>query len=93
YAFSSYETNKLDNRVKITNLPEVCTISIYDLNGTRIRQFKKGDPTTSLDWDLKNDKGIPIASGVYILHIEVPGIGERILKWFGVMRPVDLDNF
>ena len=93
YAFSSYETGKLDNRVKITNLPEVCTVSIYDLNGTRIRQFKKGDPTTSLDWDLKNDKGIPIASGVYILHIEVPGIGERILKWFGVMRPVDLDNF
>ena len=26
YAFSQYETSKLDNRVKITNLPEVCTI-------------------------------------------------------------------
>jgi hypothetical protein len=93
YAFSSYETNKLDNRVKITNLPEVCTISIYDLNGTRIRQFKKGDPTTSLDWDLKNDQNIPIASGTYIIHIEVPGVGEKILKWFGVMRPIDLDSF
>jgi hypothetical protein len=93
YAFSSYEINKLDNRVKITNLPEICTISIYDLNGTRIRQFKKGDPTTSLDWDLKNDKNIPIASGTYIIHIDVPNIGEKILKWFGVMRPIDLDNF
>ena len=93
YAFSSYETGKLDNRVKITNLPEVCTISIYDLNGTRIRQFKKGDPTTYLDWDLKNDQNIPIASGVYIVHIEVPNIGEKVLKWFGVMRPIDLDNF
>jgi hypothetical protein len=93
YAFSSYETGKLDNRVKITNLPEVCTISIYDLNGTRIRQFKKGDPTTYLDWDLKNDQNIPIASGVYIIHIDVPNIGEKVLKWFGVMRPIDLDNF
>jgi hypothetical protein len=93
YAFSSYETNKLDNRVKITNLPAVCTVSIYDLNGTRIRQFKKGDPSTSLDWDLKNDQNIPIASGTYIIHIEVPGIGEKILKWFGVMRPIDLDSF
>jgi hypothetical protein len=93
YAFSTYEQNKLDNRVKLTNLPALCTISIYDLNGTRIRQFKKGDPTTSLDWDLKNDKNIPIASGTYIIHIEVPNVGEKVLKWFGVMRPVDLDNF
>jgi len=93
YAFSSYETGKLDNRIKITNLPYVCTVTIYDLNGTRIRQFKKGDPTTYLDWDLKNDKNIPIASGAYIIHVEVPGIGEKILKWFGVMRPIDLDSF
>jgi len=93
YAFSLYETSKLDNRVKITNLPEECTVTIYDMNGTRIRQFKKADPLTSIDWDLKNSKNIPIASGTYIIHIEVPGAGEKVLKWFGVMRPVDLDNF
>lgn len=93
YAFSAYETSKLDNRVKIVNLPEICTISIYDLNGTLIRQFKKGDPTSSLDWDLKNHRNIPIASGTYIIHVNVPDVGEKVLKWFGVMRPIDLDNF
>ncbi len=93
YAFSSYETNKLDNRIKITNLPEQCSISIYDLNGVLIRQFQKGDPVTSLDWDLKNSKGIPIASGTYIIHIVVPEVGEKVLKWFGIMRSVDLDSF
>ncbi len=93
YAFSLYETSKLDNRVKITNLPEECVVTIYDMNGTMIRQFKKADPLTSLDWDLKNGKNIPIASGTYIIHVNVPGVGEKILKWFGVMRPVDLDNF
>jgi hypothetical protein len=93
YAFSEYEANKLDNRVKITNLPEKCVVSIYDMNGTLIRQYKKVDPTTSLDWDLKNFKNIPISSGTYIIHIDVPDVGEKILKWFGVMRPVDLDNF
>jgi hypothetical protein len=30
---------------------------------------------------------------VYIIHIDVPNIGEKVLKWFGVMRPIDLDNF
>jgi hypothetical protein len=93
YAFSSYEINKLDNRIKITNLPQNCTINIYDLSGNRVRAFKKGDPATSLDWDLKNEKNIPIASGVYIIHVVVPDVGEKVLKWFGVMRPVDLDNF
>jgi hypothetical protein len=93
YAFSSYEINKLDNRVKITNIPDECTITIYDLNGTVIRQFKKADPTTSLDWDLKNWKGIPIAGGTYIIHINIPNVGEKVLKWFGVMRPIDLDSF
>jgi hypothetical protein len=93
YAFSGYETSKLDNRIKITNLPEVCTVSIYNLSGTLVRQFSKADPLTSLDWDLKNERNVPIAGGVYIIHIDVPGVGEKILKWFGVMRPTDLDNF
>ena len=93
YAFSSYETNQLDNRVKVTNLPDICTVTIYDLNGNRIRQFKKADKITSIDWDLKNERNIPIASGTYIIHVDVPGIGETILKWFGIMRPVDLNNF
>jgi hypothetical protein len=93
YAFSTYETSKLDNRVKITNLPRVCTVSIFDMNGTLIRQFKKGDDLTSLDWDLKNFRNVPIASGTYIIHVDVPGAGEKVLKWFGVMRPIDLQNF
>ena len=93
YAYSKYETSKLDNRVKITNLPEECTIRIYNLSGTLVRQYHKADPLTFQDWDLKNNKNVPIAGGVYIIHIDVPDIGQKVLKWFGVMRPVDLDNF
>ena len=94
YAYSSYETDRLDNRVKVINLPETCTISIYSVNGTLIRQFSKDDPTqTWIDWDLKNHAFVPIASGVYIVHIEAPEIGEIVLKWFGALRPTDLDSF
>lgn len=93
YAYSEYETSQLDNRVKITNLPEECTISIYNVNGTLMKKFNKADPMTSLDWDLKNTANIPVASGVYLIHIKVPDVGERVLKWFGVMKPVDLNTF
>ena len=92
YAYSDYETNKLDNRIKITNLPEKCTISIYNVNGTLMRRYVKASSITSLDWDLKNSAGIPVAGGVYLIHIEIPNVGETVIKWFGVARPTDLNG-
>jgi len=93
YAANDYETDKLDTRVKIVNLPENCVISIYSLSGALVRRYEKGDQSTSLAWDLKNFAGIPVASGLYIVHIKADGIGERIIKWYGVMRAVNLDTF
>jgi flagellar hook assembly protein FlgD len=93
YAYSNYEFNRLDNVVKIVNLPEQCNVNIYNINGTLIKTFKKDNPITSVDWNLENNSGIPIASGMYLIHIVVPGIGERVLKWHGVVRQVDLDSF
>ena len=92
YAFSEYERNKLDNRVKITNLPEQCQIRIYSSNGKLIRRIKKDSPQTFQDWDLTNHAGIPVASGIYLIHVEVPNVGERVLKAFIAMRMVDLQN-
>jgi len=92
YAFSEYERNRLDVKVKITNLPEVCTVKIYSVNGKLIRTFKKDSPVTSLDWDLNNNKGIPIASGVYLIHVDVPNVGEVVVKFFGGVRQTDLQG-
>jgi len=91
-AFSEYERNKLDNRVKITNLPEICTITIYNTQGKLIRRFKKESPITYQDWTLTNHQNIPVSSGIYLIHVEIPGIGERVLKAFIAMRMVDLEN-
>jgi hypothetical protein len=93
YAFSAYETGQLDNRIKITNLPKTCKINIYTTGGILVRTFSKDSEKTSLDWDLKNQSNITISSGVYIIHVQADGIGEKVVKWFGVMRPIDLDSF
>ncbi len=109
YAYDDYERDQLDNRVKITNLPLKCTVTIFNVNGTLIRQFnvdKSGiieprsstaglntDSKTSIDWDLKNFAGIPISGGVYLVHVKAEGLGEITLKWFGILRPVDLNSF
>jgi len=92
YAYSKYETNQLDNRIKIVNLPQKCKVTIYSTNGNMIRQFNKDETKTSIDWDLKNFAGIPIAGGVYIIHVKTDQ-GEKVIKWFGSLRPVDLNAF
>lgn len=43
----------------------------------------------ALEWDLKNFRGIPVAGGVYLIHVDAPGVGERTLKFFGVQRQFD----
>ncbi len=93
YGYSEYETSAVDNRVRIINLPKKCTISIYNVSGTLIRRYKKDSEQTYQDWDLKNEYGITVASGVYIIHIDAPGIGEKVLKWFGALRPMDLIGY
>ncbi len=114
YAYADgpgYERNQIDTRVKITNIPLKCVVTIYNISGTLIRQYNvdkssisnptsstKGvdtDPRTSIDWDLKNFAGIPIAGGIYLIHVKETGgrYGERVVKWFGAMRPIDINTF
>lgn len=107
YAFANYERSQIDTRVRITNLPSVCKVSIFTLNGTLIRRYNRNAPSdnssgstvgeintnTSLDWDLKNTKGIPVASGLYIINVDAPNLGSVTIKFFCVMRPTDLDTY
>ena len=84
--------------------PQGCLIRIYTVDGTLVRtigptavsrEVSSGHyaESTTVDWDLHNQTGIPISGGMYLIHVSVPGIGERVIKWFGTMRPVDLNSF
>jgi hypothetical protein len=105
YGFSSYEDSQFETNVKITNLPARATVTIYTLDGKFIRQYDRDETPTmlrgdsrpvgsrqispALEWDLRNFKGIPVAGGVYLIHVDAPGLGERTLKFFGVQRQFD----
>ena len=49
--------------------------------------------STSVSWDLTNSAGVPIASGVYLFHVDAPGIGQTTIKWFGAVRPDNITNY
>ena len=94
YAYDSYEGNALTNKVKITNLPQKCVVSIYTMSGTKVRQFRKDNDSPNIDWDLTNFANTPVASGFYLIHIkDLTSGSERVIKFFGAMRQVDLNTF
>ena len=109
YAISSYEQSKFENTIKITNLPARAILRIFTLDGTLVRQLevdnsglvggtsisgRNGTTENVIKWEMKNSKNIPVASGLYLFNVEAPDYGEsRTLKWFGVIRPIDLETF
>jgi len=106
YAYSAYEQSQFENIVKVTNLPPRAVVTIFTLDGRFIQQFNRDAMTSSnvglnpalaesqitpdIEWNLTNNKGVPVASGTYIFHISAPELGvEKSIKWFGVNRRFD----
>jgi hypothetical protein len=93
YAHSAYELSQLNRIVKFINLPETATIKIYNLAGDLVQTLQKTDPNSSvLEWDLLTVNRLPVASGVYVYHIEVPGAGSTNGKMVIFMEKERLSN-
>jgi hypothetical protein len=87
YGGHGQETTFSERFISFSHLPAECTIRIYTLAGTPVRMLHHVSTTNSFErWDLKNEGLIAVASGIYIAHIEAPGIGTKILK-FSIIVP------
>lgn len=81
YGYHNGEMDAYSRWVQFTYLPETCTVRIFDLAGQLVRILDKDSPDDPfLRWDLKNEYDLPVASGVYVYHVEIPGMGEKIGK-------------
>jgi hypothetical protein len=90
---SDYEVSGLEDVVRFTNMPQRATIRIFTLAGTLIKMILKDGPSTSVDWDLRTDEGLPIGSGMYLIHIEVPDVGDRVIKFGAVKKRPHIELF
>ena len=81
YGFNSRELTRSQKYVTFSHLPAQATIRIFDLAGKQVRVINKNDPGQFINWDLNNQNSYPVASGVYVVYIDMPGIGAtKILK-------------
>jgi hypothetical protein len=74
----STSTRRGDTRLQFRNLPPRCTIRIYTLVGELVDTIVKDDRNSYADWQLLSYEGNRLAYGVYIYHVEVPGVGQKI---------------
>ncbi len=91
---SDYEVSQLTNEVRFTNMPDVATIRVFTLNGTLIKTIEKNSPgIATISWDMVTEYNLPIASGLYLIHITVPDVGETVLKFAVVKKRIQLNTY
>ena len=79
YGTHEVESSRADKYVSFNHLPMEATIDIYSLGGVFVRSIDKNDAGQFLQWDLKNQYGYPVASGMYVARVTSGG-EEKILK-------------
>lgn len=93
FGFSLKETNKYTKFVTFTHLPAKATLNILNLAGVRVRQLVKTDASQFITWDLKNESGLPVASGMYVVQVDMGSLGTKILKLAIIQEVQQLDKY
>jgi hypothetical protein len=101
WAHNPGERDGVNHFIRFTNLPgSGVKIRIFTLAADLIKVIddseRSKDGTLDLqyaNWDLRNDAGIPVASGIYIIHFEVEGVGNVVRKAAIIMAEERLKVF
>ncbi len=80
---NTFSTGRGPREIQFRKLPDDCTIRIFTINGELV---KKIDHHTTIDngsesWDLLTKDNLSASYGVYIYHVEAPGVGEHVGKF------------
>ncbi len=95
YGINTEEINKYNRFVTFNHIPDgTVKVRIFNLAGVLVRTMDKEDEGQFMRWDLANEDGLPVASGLYIAYIDMPDLGTtKILKLAIVQEQQVLDRF
>jgi hypothetical protein len=98
YGFNRAETSKLTRFITFNHMPHKAEIRIFNLAGALVRALVKDDASQYFTWDLNNTNGLPVASGIYIAHMQLKDVGGsdlgvKTLKVVIIQEQQYLDNF
>lgn len=93
WAYSEYELSYDSPVLKFTHIPGKATIRIFNLAGQLVKTIETDGSSPFVSWNLKNEAGLKVASGMYIAHVNVEGLGEKVLKFAIVQREERIDQY
>lgn len=65
-----YSVSQGHTTITFVDLPAVCTIEVYSLAGRKVRSITETDGDGESTWDVKNDAGESLVSGIYTYIIK-----------------------
>jgi len=78
-----YTSGRGPRSIHFNHLPLKCTIRIFTVSGELVKVINHNAIFTdgSEEWDLLTKDNLSASYGVYVYHVEAPGIGEHIGKF------------
>ena len=81
--FNPFTRGRGPRQIRFTHLPQECTIRIYTVNGELVDTIEHNSALDdgSAEWDLLTKDNLDVAYGIYIYHVEAPGVGAKTGKF------------
>ncbi|HKI76950.1 MAG TPA: T9SS type A sorting domain-containing protein, partial [Ignavibacteriaceae bacterium] len=92
YGYSNSETSRQGHFVTFNHLPQKATIRIFDLAGVQVTRLQKDDPSQFITWNMTNQNNYPVASGIYVVYIDMPDLGQTKILKFAMIQEEQILN-
>ncbi|HKQ56563.1 MAG TPA: hypothetical protein VJY35_01730 [Candidatus Eisenbacteria bacterium] len=75
-------TGRGERRIEFRGLPSSCTVRIYTVRGDLVQTLRhEASFEGFVAWDLRTRDNLEVAPGLYIFHVDAPGIGTHVGKF------------
>jgi len=78
-----YSSGRGPRSIHFTHLPNKCTIRIFTVSGELVKEIEHESNLAdgSEEWDLLTKDNLSASYGIYIYHVDAPGIGAKAGKF------------
>ncbi|ARA92310.1 hypothetical protein AWN76_003390 [Rhodothermaceae bacterium RA] len=79
------DVRRHDARVMVAGLPAEALVQVLSAQGVLVRRLTESDGNGGLWWDLRDEAGQAVPSGIYLVRVEAPD-GSAVLQKVAVIR-------
>lgn len=78
-----FPTGRGQRSIHFTHLPQQCTIRIFSVSGELVATIDHNSTLLNgtAEWNLLSRDQLQVSYGVYIYHVEAPGVGTKVGKF------------